>query len=228
MPEWRYASHWGDSMIHPPQERLSLYLDGELDAAERALIEAHLPDCGTCAALVAELRRVMARARALEDRPPRVDLWPGVAAAISAHPTSRRRFSLTVPQLLAAGIALMVLSGGAAAVALRGASSGFRAAVPPAPSGAVVRSASATPERGSEAAIRRLEAELHAGRGQLDSATIRVVEDKLRLIDHAILEAERALAADPANAYLTSHLTDTRMRKLDLLRHAAALNRAVS
>jgi len=55
-----------------------------------------------------------------------------------------------------------------------------------------------------------------------------VVEEKLQLIDRAILEAERALAADPANTYLTGHLADTRMRKLDLLRHAIALSRAVS
>jgi hypothetical protein len=76
--------------------------------------------------------------------------------------------------------------------------------------------------------LRRLEAQLRAGQGKLDSMTVRVVEEKLRLIDRAIHEAERALAADPANAYLTGHLTDTRMRKLDLLRQAAALSRAVS
>ena len=57
---------------------------------------------------------------------------------------------------------------------------------------------------------------------------MRVVEEKLRLIDQAIADAEKALSADPANAYLTGHLTQTRLRKLDLLRRAAALTRAVS
>jgi hypothetical protein len=86
----------------------------------------------------------------------------------------------------------------------------------------------ATAERGYDAAIRKLEAELFAGRERLDSTTVRVVEEKLRLIDQAILEAERALTADPVNGYLHGHLTQTRMRKLDLLRRATALTRAVS
>lgn len=216
-------------MIHPRQEQLSLYLDGELDVAEGSHLEGHIAECATCAALLTELRRVMARAMALEDRPPRADLWPGVAAAIGSTPSPRRRFSLSVPQLLAAGVALMLLSGGAVAGAFRlGGFGGARAAVPTEQPRATVQSAGAVSERGYDAAIRQLEAELRAGRGKLDSMTVRVVQQKLRLIDRAILEAERALTADPANAYLTGHLTDTRMRKLDLLRQATALSRAVS
>jgi Putative zinc-finger len=214
-------------MTHPPQDQLSLYLDADLDVAQRGLLEAHLAECTTCAALLADLRRVMARARALDDRPPRADLWPGVAAAIGATPSPRRRFSLSIPQLLAAGIVCMLLSGSVVAGAMRlgdlrpGAAA--RSELPP----ATIRSVHAAPERGYEAALRQLETELRAGQ-ELDSMTVRVIEDKLRLIDRAIHEAERALAADPANAYLTGHLTDTRMRKLDLLRQATALSRAVS
>ena len=215
-------------MTHPLQEQLSLYLDGELDPADSGRLEAHLADCPTCGALLTELRRVMGRAQALEDRPPRADLWPGVAAAIGVKPAPRRRFSLTVPQLLAAGVVLMVLSGGGVAGALHLRGGGLRSVAPGESRPAIERSVSATSEHGYEAAIRRLEAELLADRGQLDSMTVRVVEEKLRLIDRALLEAERALASDPANAYLTGHLTDTRMRKLDLLRQAIALSRAVS
>jgi predicted anti-sigma-YlaC factor YlaD len=215
-------------MTHPMQEQLSLYLDGELDPADTGRLEAHLADCPTCGALLTELRGVMSRAQALEHRPPRADLWPGIAAAIGATPAPRRRFSLTVPQLLAAGVALMVLSGGVVAGALHLRSGGSRPVAASESPPTIERSVSATPEHGYEAAIRRLETKLLADRGQLDSMTVRVVEEKLQLIDRAILEAERALAADPANAYLTAHLTDTRMRKLDLLRHAIALSRAVS
>jgi hypothetical protein len=215
-------------MIHPPQDQLSLYLDADLDVAERGLLEAHLAECATCAALLAELRRVMVRARALDDRPPRADLWPGVAAAIGATPSPGRRFSLSIPQLLAAGVALMLLSGAVVAGALRLGGLQPRAPAPSGLSSAAIRSARAVPGRSYDAALRQLEAELRAGRGKLDSMTVRVVEEKLRLIDRAIHEAERALAADPASAYLTGHLTDTRMRKLDLLRQAAALSRAVS
>lgn len=212
-------------MKHPNPERLSDYLDGGLPPGEVRILETHLATCADCAGLLSEIRRVVARAQALEDRPPRNDLWPGVAAAIGGVPV-RRRLTFSVPQLLAAGIAIMVLSGGAMALLLRGertpvAGSG-RDSAP-----ASVQMAAAA-ERGYDAAIRKLEAELLAGRERLDSTTTRVVEEKLRLIDHALLEAERALSADPANGYLHGHVTQTRMRKLDLLRRAAALTRAVS
>jgi hypothetical protein len=213
-------------MTHPNPERLSDYLDGELPPGEVRMLETHFATCTECTGLLSEIRRVVARAQALEDRPPRSDLWPGVAAAIGGVP-AHRRLTLSVPQLLAAAIVIMVLSGGAMALLLRGERTPVaRSGQDSAP--ASVQMAAATAERGYDAAIRKLEAELLAGRERLDSATVRVVEEKLGLIDHALLEAERALSADPANGYLHGHLTQTRMRKLDLLRRAAALTRAVS
>lgn len=216
-------------MTHPSTEQLSDYLDDELAPLTQAEVSTHLEGCAECTALLGELRRVISRANALDDAPPRADLWPGVAAAIGATP-ARRRPSLSWPQLLAAGIALMVISGGAVAVLLRGngdgASRGTVAEVPGA--SIVVPVATTAAGRGYDAAIRSLEAELQAGQGRLDSATVRVVTQKLQLIDRAIAEAERALATDSGSTYLHGHLAQTRLRKLDLLRHAAALTRAVS
>jgi len=170
------------------------------------------------------------RARALEDRPPRHDLWPGVAAAIGASPPVRRRFAFSMPQLLAAGIALMMLSGGTVALILRGraphpATAAVTSSAAPA-SGEIPAAATTHAEHGYDAAVRELADELAAGHGRLDSSTVRVVQQKLQLIDRAIAEAERALAADPGNSYLHGHLTQTRMRKLELLRRAARLARS--
>jgi hypothetical protein len=74
-----------------------------------------------------------------------------------------------------------------------------------------------------DAAAADLEKALKAGRGRLDKATIDIVEHNLQIIDQAIAQARDALAADPANAYLSGHLVEARRRKLDLLRRAAAL-----
>ena len=68
-----------------------------------------------------------------------------------------------------------------------------------------------------------LEGALKAGRGRLDASTIAVVEHNLQIIDQAINQAREALASDPANSYLSSHLVEARRRKLDLLRRATAL-----
>jgi anti-sigma factor RsiW len=101
-------------------DRLSEYLDGELTDAERAALESHLASCRECVTRSPRLREVAARAAALMARPPADDLWPGIeprlqSGANAVFPSARapsRRFSFTLPQLAAAGIALMVMSGG--------------------------------------------------------------------------------------------------------------------
>jgi hypothetical protein len=207
-------------------ERLSEYLDGDLPAAERAALEAHITACGECTDTLASLRRVVARARALEDRPPATDLWPAVAAAIGARRRlgrTARRFTFSLPQLAAAGIALMAASGATAWLLHPGSSRPAAAAAPAAQP--QVRTVAA---RTYDAAVADLERLLAEGRGKLDTATVRVLEENLATIDRAIAQAERAVAADSANLYLNSHLAATMRRKLDLLRQAAALVAAVS
>src|SRR5438093_11123710 len=85
-------------------DRLSEYLAGTIAVRERAALEAHLGDCAACAATLEELRRVVARARALDDRAPGADLWPKIAVGIgrATAPRARRSFAFTVPQLIAA------------------------------------------------------------------------------------------------------------------------------
>jgi hypothetical protein len=73
------------------------------------------------------------------------------------------------------------------------------------------------------AAVADLERVLAGGRGQLDTTTIKVIEQNLAAIDQAIAQAQRALDADPANMYLNTHLAETMRRKLELLRQAATL-----
>jgi anti-sigma factor RsiW len=209
-------------------DRLSEYLDGELAPPERTTLEAHLGSCDACRTTLDELRRVVTNARALDDRPPTVDLWPAVAARIglSAQVRARpvvRRFSFTVPQLAAASVVLALLSGGAAWLI------GRRGAVPTPPVLVTERApsllnASAYPGDARFAAqVADLERAVARGRGQLDTATVRVIERNLRIIDRAIRSAQSALAADPANSYLNLHLAQEMRRKLELLRQAATL-----
>ena len=220
-------------------DRLSDYADGELDAAERAAVEAHLAGCAPCRTALDELRAVVARAKALSDPAPPTDLWPGIAAQIAAptarHPRvspfrralSSRRFSFTLPQLAAAGIALMVLSGGLVWMARSGdpradfdpVSAHLEAPEENVPA---VRPANFADEHYDEA-VADLQKTLESGRQALDAETIRVLEENLAAIDRAIDQSRRALAADPANVYLNTHLASARQRKLALLRRASAL-----
>ena len=69
----------------------------------------------------------------------------------------------------------------------------------------------------------QLERVLAEDRGRLDSTTVRVIEQNLAVIDRAIADARRALAADPGNPYLSTYLAHTMRRKIDLLRQAATI-----
>jgi hypothetical protein len=216
--------------------QLSEYLDGELDAEAQASLEAHLERCPECREALAGLRRVLARVHAVEDRMPVRELWPGIAERIGARPPVPvrrlpRRYAFSLPQLAAAGIALATLSGSSVWL-LRPAATRVMAVqpapAPPTPPAAVlpVASGAARPAAGGpryDAAVADLERILRDGRGRLDSTTVRVLERNLALIDAAILQARRAVAADSANLYLNSHLAETMRRKVELLRQAASL-----
>jgi anti-sigma factor RsiW len=221
-------------------ERLSDYLDGELPDGERIALEAHLQGCGECSAVLAELRQVVAQARMLDNEAPRRDFWPGIAQRIGATPAATRtvdlasrrpaarRWSFSLPQLAAAGIALMAVSGGTVWLLRSPAQQNVAPPVATVPSGNSRAINAAANPRGTAresyaAAVADLERVLASGRGQLDTTTIRVIEENLAAIDRAIGQAQRALDSDPANLYLNSHLAETMRRKLELLRQAAAL-----
>lgn len=213
-------------------DRLSEYLDGELPEGERHALEEHLAGCEACRGTLEELRAVVARAGSLEDRPPATDLWPGIAERIGAAGVVRKararwgafRLTLTVPQLAAAVVALMALSAGGVWFANWGRAGAPAVAGRPASGGSLSGVAPVSLAEGPyESAVRDLERVLDEGRGKLDTVTVRVLEQNLGLIDSAMVECRRALAADPASAYLNTHLTDMMRQKLELLRQAARL-----
>ena len=212
-------------------DRLSEYLDGELDAADRAELERHLSTCAACTATLAELRDVVARARRLPARPPAADLWPGIEPRLGAvkslampfAPRVARRVSFTMPQLVAAGLALMVMSGGAVWVLQHG---GRATDLPPVAAANEIDPSTlpaSTADPRYDEAIADLQQALQAGRSELDPATVKILEANLHAIDMAIDQSRRALTADPANAYLHSHLAAARQRKLALLRRSVGL-----
>lgn len=204
-------------------DRLSEYLDDELDARERSQLEAHLSECASCRTILEELRGVVSRAQAVTDRGPDNDLWPGIAERIAVM-GGARRYTFSLPQLAAAGIALMVLSGGTVWMLRQQTTE----PAPPAPQAAVEPADPAIvpvdlADAKYDEAVADLQRALEAGRSRLDPETIKVLEASLASIDQAIEQSQRALAADPANTYLYSHLAAARQRKLALLRRVNAL-----
>jgi len=215
-------------------ELLSAYLDDELSAADRVRAEEHLAACAQCRTELESLRRVVRRAGSLDDRPPERDLWAGIAGRLGTPDTAdvvplasrRRRITFTVPQLAAAALALMMLSAGAVSLMVHRDTPAVARTPEAAQGAATVRTVfdpGAVISTSYEAPIAELQQALAARRGRLDTATVRVVEQSLQLIDRAIRQAQQALARDPGNQYLNSHLQRAYDRKLELLRQAATL-----
>jgi tetratricopeptide (TPR) repeat protein len=209
----------------------------QLSADERAAIEAHVASCAECRTTLAELRAVARLARNLPATPPSSDLWPGIHAKLDPRPSVvpfrqafRKQFSFTLPQLVAAGLALMVLSGGMVWIARQ---NDPRASLPPVvatvdaptniePSPSPIEAVSFADAQYDQA-VADLQKALDAGRTRLDPETVRVIEDNLASIDLAIDQARKALRNDPANVYLNTYFAASRNRKLALLRRASAL-----
>jgi len=209
-------------------DRLSEYLDDELSSGEKVQMEAHLAECDACRIVLDELRAVTVKAASLPPTPPSANLWPGIEARLERRTNvmpfrerAARRFSFTMPQLVAAAAALMLVSGGSVWLAQYG---GRTTSLPPvvATDGAGIAPVSLV-DRQYDDAINDLQHTLDAGRSQLDLETVKILESNLAAIDRAIDQSRRALDADPANDYLHNHLTEARQRKLALLRRANAL-----
>ena len=209
-------------------DRLSEYVDGDLDEAQRSALESHLAGCDACRATLAELRRVVDRARAMDERPPARDLWPGIAGRIGlstddfAARRARRRISFTVPQLIAAGVALIAVSVGTARLVSNRAPTPSTTASASSRLSAVQTALWNKADSSADQEVDELRLALAEGQrsGQLNPATIRKLERSLAVIDSAIAEAKRALASDPQSPYLNHHLADTMRRKLEFLREA--------
>jgi hypothetical protein len=255
-----------DATQDPWMERLSEYLDGTLERPDREALEAHLKQCVECARALEDLGMVRTRARELPAAPVPASLWPRIEKAIAAGGVAeparitplgirRARGSFSLPELLAACLAVAVVSGGTVFAVLRHHAPVARtepaptlarrpepaasrpeateerqaepppsiAAVPAMRTDAGTALASPVVETPHEEAISELRKALSRERDRLDPATIRTLEANLAIIDLAIDQAKRALAADPADSYVKEHLAETMRRKVELLQRATML-----
>ena len=223
-------------------DRLSEYLDDELSATDRRALEEHLSSCDVCRSTLAELRSVVAAARALEHSPPSRELWPNIAAVITSGsnkdvlplraPAPRHRISFTMPQLAAAAVILMAVSGAAVWFVANGGGTAepvsgtvVHTSSDEVPSAVLVNAAVST-DPTYAATVAQLEQTLERERASLDPATVEVIERSLATIDGAMADARAALDADPGNLYLHRQLENTMQKKIAVLQRATRLSRA--
>jgi hypothetical protein len=96
---------------------LSAYFEGDLGAAERLSVDAHLRECLRCAALVRDIEGIRAGAAGLPELAPSRDLWDGIAPRIQTPVIDLASHTPRAParrtwQLAAAAVVLMAVSSG--------------------------------------------------------------------------------------------------------------------
>jgi len=206
---------------HLVLEQLSDLIDGVLSPEQRRRAEAHLAICSACSDRRDRLELILGAARALPDEiDPPPQLWSDVQARIQpAVSRARQRWLLA-----AAAVVLVAVSSAVTAfIVRRPVPVVMRPMAPVRTVSNQLSPAARSVDADYSVAIQELNETLAENRARLDPATVAKVEASLRVIDLAIDEARRALAADPSNLTLLDLLASSYERKLELLRRANAL-----
>jgi len=231
---------------------LSDYLESTLSLPSRAAMDAHVASCARCASLLADVRSIVDRAGSLPVLRPSRDLWSGIAAQLDAPvvpiataASAQRRLRMPRWAGLAAAAAVLVVATSLVTREVTRSGSPETPAVGLAPrepvalpeslgseSTATLRvsgtNRSATPVREGASVtygreIARLEAIVRQRESALDPATTAIIENSMRIIDSALVEARAALARDPASRFLTDQVDKTLQKKMELLRSVTML-----
>lgn len=147
-----------------------------------------------------------------------------VAARVSAPTNGRRATNRGTATGGDAGGAMNggagggVVNGGGGGALENGGASGV---LPNGGAGGTVAAAADFDSRQYDRAVADLQDVFQRNRSRLDPKTVQQVEANLAVIDVAIVQARRALEADPANAYLNGHLADQLKRKVRVLQQTA-------
>jgi hypothetical protein len=216
---------------HIDESTLHDFRDGLVTPDIEKQVREHIAVCPECREELEGLTSLLKDLGSLpvEAQPSR-DLWPQIAWRVkgagiqdpagadmedgrevprrdSLEPRRSRRVSLPAWQLLAASIALMVVSGASVWTFLSGRadSGGLADPLPPTPVQFVGWEEAYS---GYDEAVADLESVLERGR-------------EVRTIDLAIEEAGEAVRQDPASPILQRFLADNLRKKMDLLRKAA-------
>jgi anti-sigma factor RsiW len=232
------------------QEAIGELVDGaRMDEARRIDVEAHLRDCASCRALLADLRQIRAAAARLPMAPPPERVWAKVFAQLpipAGRPATPEK-----PGLLAVvfGSGRLRLAWGAAALAVavlafvvvalprlrstdtRQVASGTAAPTPPtepvhATDAQLVQSVESElrlAEQHYEKAIAGLEQIAKAGQGTLDPQLAGTLQKNLAVIDQAIHDSRVALQTQPTNELAQESLFEAFRRKVGLLQETVSL-----
>lgn len=214
--------------------RLSQWIDGGLEAAERAEIAAHLETCAACRGVARDLERVRAAARQLGPLDPPAHVWLEVAGQIRltdtpavpptvTMPATTRRAGGAMGQWLGLAAALVIITIGAYFIVREPLPGESQSNVPQTASVESVAEQLRLAMQHYENAIGELETLAKSNDGSLDPAIAAALQDNIRAIDRAIAESRTALTDNPESQPARESLFEALRRKVGVLQATVTL-----
>jgi anti-sigma-K factor RskA len=227
--------------MHPNETAINEYVEGTLDALDRAEIELHLASCVPCRQTVEDLREILQVTGTLEPRVPPVRVWSRIERAIKLEPAVRdlqpsmgdgaaparpNRLRYVRIAAVAAAIALATAVGlrfGPSLRDTRGVRSDAAGTAAAGEAAASVASELRLAETHYEKAIKGLEEIATSEQDSLDPRTAAAVRKSLAVIDQAISESRAAVRSQPASEPAQESLIENFKSKIGLLQNTVAL-----
>jgi hypothetical protein len=225
------------------RERINELVDGEIDRAGRAELDAHLAACASCAALAEDLEVLRRASRSLPTLDPPERVWSAIARQLPARVSDRSparsrewvKVTLAVAAVLLAAVAITLLvrqgRSGVPQVTENAAPQGQTPAQPapqpgtPSADAADLKSLQSELQQAEshyENAIQKLET-LARDRRALNPQDAAILQKNLLLIDSAIGESRAALKTQPANEMAQESLFEAFRSKITLLQDTISL-----
>lgn len=196
-------------------------VDGTLDTARQAAVDAHCRACAACRELLDDLKEIRATASTLDRRTPSPELWRAIAARVDSPPAASR----TSWAPLAAAAALVMMLGAAAWFTV---GNQFRAGSGDTATD-LARSAASElqlAEEHYENAIAALEQLSVKHDNALDPSVAAEIAESLKSIDRAIDDSRAALKSDPNSFVAQTSLLEALRMKVALLQETVSLMNA--
>ena len=223
------------------RDRINELVDGDLDRAARAELDAHLATCASCAALAEDLEVVRRASRSLPTLDPPERVWTAIARQLPVQAINRSasrsrewvKVTLAIAAVLRAAVAITMLVRRGRSVESQVAESASPATpAQPGPQAGTQSADSADlkslqselqqAESHYENAIQKLET-LAKDRRTLNPQDAAILQKNLLLIDSAIGESRAALKTQPANEMAQESLFEAFRSKIALLQDTISL-----
>jgi anti-sigma factor RsiW len=212
---------------------LGEYADRTLPASRTAAVEAHLADCASCRAFVADVQTLSSLATSLERRTPPPHVWTRIAATLQAETDPRPWWNPFVSPLgwrplLASGVMVLLLSGATwlswrEATVQSERATATSVAAQQAARATDLQSAPLDATRAMASQISDLEGIVDAGAEMLPGETKAAYQVNDAVLEQAIGQSRAALESEPTDNFAQQSLFEALQSKLTLLKDMVAL-----